>query len=247
MNHNVVVCLLPFTVLAIWHLGTLAISPLLLPSPLSVIMDGIRLLGTGEVVPDIAFTLYRTIAGFGLAAVIGVPLGVLMGYSETVYSALGFLVDFFRSVPATALFPIFLLIFGIGDGTKIGLAAWAAGLITVTYSMYGVHLGKKMRVQAAKTMNVKGFTLLKNVVFPEALPHIFAGMRIAASLCLVLVVVTEMFIGTAFGMGRRIIDAQLLYRLPEMYAAIIITGCLGYAINKCVAFVERKVVYWKGT
>ncbi len=244
MNHKTF--LLPLAVLVVWQLAAPAISPLLLPAPLAVILDLIRLLGTGEVVPDIAFTLYRTAAGFAIAAIIAVPLGVWMGYSETVYSSLEFLVDFFRSVPATALFPLFLLLFGIGDSAKVALAAWAAGLILITYSMYGVHLSKKTRVQAARTMNVKGFTLLKKVVFPEALPHIFGGVRIAASLCLVLVVVAEMFIGTAFGMGRRIIDAQFLYNLPEMYAAILITGCIGYMLNRGIVVVERKVVYWKG-
>jgi len=112
--------------------------------------------------------------------------------------------------------------------------------------MYGVHLGKELRIKAAKTMKVKGFTLFQKIVFPEALPQIFSGMRIAISLSLIIVVVTEMFIGTNFGLGRRIIDAQLVYRISEMYAVIIIAGILGYLINKGFIFGEKKIVHWRG-
>ena len=82
------------------------------------------------------------------------------------------------------------------------------------------------------------------IIFPEALPQIFSGMRIAVSLSLVIVIVTEMFIGTNFGLGVRIINAQLIYKIPEMYSVIFLTGLFGFLMNKTLVSVEKNVVHW---
>jgi len=247
-NKKIYYFIIPIIIVVIWFLAfnLKLISPLFLPSPQAVFLKIIQLLATTEILPDIASTLYRAFLGFIIACLIGIPLGLLMGYSDKIYSSFEFVVEFFRSIPATALFPLFLLFFGIGNQSKIAITAWAAGLVLIINSMYGVHLGKELRIKAAKTMKVKGFTLFQKIVFPEALPQIFSGMRIAISLSLIIVVVTEMFIGTNFGLGRRIIDAQLVYRISEMYAVIIIAGILGYLINKGFIFGEKKIVHWRG-
>src|SRR3989339_1722772 len=216
--------IVPLIILAVWvifsHLKI--ISPLFLPPPQAVFLELINLFVSGLILPDIFYTLYRAFLGFIIACLIGIPLGLLMGYSNKIYYSLEFIVEFFRSIPATALFPLFLLFFGIGDQSKIALTAWASGLVLIINSMYGVHLGKELRIKSAKTMRISGFNLFKKIIFPEALPQIFSGMRIAISLALVIVIVTEMFIGTNFGLGHRIIDAQLVYKISEMYAVILI-------------------------
>lgn len=240
--------IVPFIILVVWGIfsNLKIISPLFLPTPQSVFLAFISLFLSGEVLPDILFTVYRAFLGFIIACLIGIPIGLLMGYSDRIYYSLEFVVEFFRSIPATALFPLFLLFFGIGNQSKIALTAWAAGLVLVINSMYGVHLGKQLRIKSAKTMRMSGFTLFQKIIFPEALPQIFGGMRIAISLSLIIVVVTEMFIGTNFGLGRRIIDAQLVYRISEMYATILIAGILGFLINKCFILAEKRIVHWRG-
>jgi NitT/TauT family transport system permease protein len=217
-----------------------------LPHPLEVLTSLIDSFINGSILSDIWHTLYRVIIGFGIAAIVGVPLGLLMGYSSKIYNALEFTVEFFRGIPTTALFPLFLLVFGIGDEAKFAVTAWGAGLVILINSMYGVHLGKELRVRVAKTMKIRGFQLFSKVIFPEALPQIFSGFRVAISLSLVLVVVTEMFIGTNAGLGKRILDAQLVYQTADMYAAIIMTGAIGFILNKLMMFVENRVVHWKG-
>jgi len=182
----------PLAILFSWFIITSLnlISPLFLPTPLEVISETINLFVSGGILTDIVYTLYRAFFGFVIACLIGIPIGLLMGYYDRIYSSLEFVVEFFRSIPATALFPLFLLFFGIGDQSKIAITAWAASLVLIINSMYGVHLGKKLRIKAAKTMQIKGFNLFKKIIFPEALPQIFSGMRIAISLSLVIVVVT---------------------------------------------------------
>ena len=207
--------LVPLIILVVWAVfsNLKLVSPLFLPTPQTVFLEIINLFASGVILLDIFHTLYRAFLGFIIACLIGIPLGLLMGYSNRIYYSLEFIVEFFRSIPATALFPLFLLFFGIGDQSKIALTAWTAGLVLIINAMYGVHLGKELRIKSAKTMRMSGFNLFQKIIFPEALPQIFSGMRIAVSLALVIVIVTEMFIGTNFGLGHRIIDAQFVYRI----------------------------------
>jgi NitT/TauT family transport system permease protein len=247
-NKKIYYIIVPFIFLVIWFglTNLKLISPLLLPTPQAVGLKIIFLFSSGVIIPDIFFTFYRVLLGFIIACLIGVPLGLLMGYSNKIYYSLEFVVEFFRSIPATAFFPLFLLCFGIGDQSKIALITWAAGLVLIINSMYGVHFGKELRIKSAKTMGISGWQLFKNIIFPEALPQIFSGMRIAVSLSLVVGVVAEMFIGTSSGLGRRIIESQLVYKIPEMYATIFVLGILGFLINKGFIFLEKRVVYWEG-
>ncbi|MEI8061938.1 MAG: ABC transporter permease [bacterium] len=238
-------CVVPILIVILWQIVSYCklVSPLFLASPYEVVK---HLFQNGLMIIDLSYTLYRVLVGFTLAVAIGVPVGLLMGYSNKVYNSMEFVIEFFRGIPTTALFPLFLLIFGIGDGAKFAVTAWGAGLVILVNSMYGVHLGKELRIRVAKTMKISGFTLCRKVIFPEALPQIFNGLRVAISISLIIVIVTEMFIGTEIGLGKRIIDAQLVYQTADMYAAILMTGILGFMLNKIMMIFEKKVVHWKG-
>jgi NitT/TauT family transport system permease protein len=238
----------PISIIVIWYVLTQfkIISPIFLPKPQEVLISFWNAIIDKTLFIDSWQTLYRVFFGFLIAVIIGVPIGLLMGYFKRVYRLLEFFVEFFRAIPATALFPLFLLILGIGDKAKIGIAAWGAGLIIIINSMYGVHMAKELRIKAAKVMKTKGFDLFKKVIFPEALPQIFAGFRVALSITVMIVVVTEMFIGTNHGLGRRIMDAQYSYRIDDMYMSILVTGIMGFLLNKILRKIENKIVHWKG-
>ncbi len=234
---------------AIWHIATSLqlVNALFLPTPLETIQTlYIQLIQTQELWSDIFATLYRTIIAFILAAIAGITIGLVLGYSKLVHSSMGTAVDFARSIPATALFPLFLLFFGIGDEAKIAVGVWAASLIIMINTAYGVRYANKIRLMVAKAYKLPQLETFTKVILPEAAPHIAAGLRIALSLTLIVVIVTEMFIGTSMGLGHRIIDAQLVYRVPEMYAAIIIAGILGYLLNHLLQLAEKKVIHWSG-
>lgn len=212
-----------------------------LPSPLEVLLS-IK----PSIIIHVVYTLIRLLSAFILSLLIGIPIGLFMGWSRNVYKSLEFLVDFSRSIPASALFPLFILFFGIGDLAKIAAAAWASGFVIIINTMYGVFHARQMRLKMAKIMNVPLHILIIKILFPESLPSIMVGIRQAVSLSLVIIVITEMFIGTDYGLGQVIIDSQLVYRIPEMYSAIIITGLLGYILNKLFLIIERRVVHWVG-
>ena len=183
---------------------------------------------------------------FGIAVVIGVPLGVLLGSSEAAYRSVEFLIDFFRSTPSSALIPLFLLIFGITDINKIAIASFGAMLIVLFNSAYGVMNAKKTRVMAAQIMGVSKWHVFKDVMLMESLAQTFVGLRSAVSMALVIVIVAEMFIGSENGLGHRIIDAQQVFNVKEMYCSILVTGALGYLLNLLFLLGEKKLIHWSG-
>lgn len=235
-------------IIVLWYIvhSTELASALVLPSPADVLMTMGTLYADTSFWKDIVFTILRMIAGFAIGTVSGIAVGLAMGYSERIYDMLEFIVDFFRSIPATALFPLFMIAFGIEDGSKIALAAWTCGLVITVNTMSGVHSAKQLRIKAARTLHIHGFDLLRKIIFPEALPHIAAGSRIALSLSLIVIIVTEMFIGTDIGLGKRIAEMQQIYAVPEMYVSIITAGFIGYSMNRLAIAIERRLIHWHG-
>ena len=238
----------PVVLILIWgivaQLGL--IDKFFLPGPLTTLAQLWKLIITGSILPDLFATLERVLISFIIACVLGIPLGLWLGRSEKLYRSSEFVIDFFRSTPATALFPLFLLIFGITDKSKIAVAAFASMLIIVFNTAYGVMHAKKSRVLAAKIMGASKLQIFKWILFWESLPQTFIGLRSAVSLALVVIIVTEMFIGTNVGLGRKIIDSQITYEIPTMYAVILLTGIIGYLLNLLFLLAEKKFVHWSG-
>ncbi len=249
MKNKLRTCLLiPFLIAVFWTAGTSfgLINSFFLPPPVAVTRELIKMLTAGNLLVDTAWTLTRTTIGFAIACCIGIPLGLFMGYSQNVYDEFEFTINFFRNIPATALFPLFMIFFGIGEEAKIATAAWVATLTLVINSTAGVRSCKKLRLQAARIMKPNNWTLFSKVIIPETLPQIFIGARVAYSLAFIVVIVAEMSVGTNFGLGKRIIDSQLIYKTTELYATILITGLLGFTINQVFLFAERKIIFWQG-
>ena len=188
--------LLPFVgvavLLAVWSLTVWAriVDPVLLPSPVTTFRAMWIGMTSGKLGVDFLKTVERTIYSTAIAAVIAIPFGILLGSSEKVYRSVEFLIDFFRSTPASAMFPLFLVLFGVGDRTKISVAAFGAALV--------------------------------------------------------IVVVAEMFIGSTDGLGQSVFEAQQLFNMPDMYAAIFAAGALGYGLNLLFLTIERRFVHWSG-
>lgn len=218
----------------------------LLPSPGSTLAVTAGNLLHGGLLADIGQTLWRVLAAFALAAGIGAPLGLQVGGDERVYRSVEFLVDFFRSTPATALFPLAMLLFGLGDLAKIAIAAFAATLVILFSVAYGVMNARKTRQLAARSMGAPPWRVFLDVVLLETLPQTFVGLRTGVSLALVVVIVAEMFIGATDGLGHCIIDAQISYDLQDLYGSILVAGALGYGLNAAFLLVETRFVHWAG-
>jgi NitT/TauT family transport system permease protein len=222
------------------------IKPILLPPPAATLETLVSGLLGGPLLTDFLVTVKRTLQAFGIAAVVGVPLGVVLGSNEKAYRSVEFLVDFFRSTPSSALIPLFLMIFGTSDVNKVAIAAFGALLIVVFNSAYGVINARKQRVMAAKVMGATRWQTFRDVLVWESLQPSFVGLRSAVSMALVIVIVAEMFIGADSGLGNRIINSQQVLNVKSMYASILAAGALGYALNVLFLLAERRIVHWSG-
>jgi sulfonate transport system permease protein len=246
--HRLLPFLGPLALFVVWDLVVRAgwIKPILLPTPWATLGTLVTGLAGGPLLLDFGVTVLRTLQAFFIAAVVGVPLGVVLGSNEKAYRSVEFLIDFFRSTPSSALIPLFLLIFGVSDINKVAIAAFGALLIVVFNSAYGVMNARKQRVMAARVMGASRWQVFKDVLIWESLQPTFVGLRSAVSMALVIVIVAEMFIGSDNGLGHRIIDAQQVLNVKSMYAAILSAGALGYGLNVLFLVVERKIVHWSG-
>jgi ABC-type nitrate/sulfonate/bicarbonate transport system permease component len=229
-----------------WAAWVKLVDPVLLPPPTETFRAMWNGMTHGKLGGDFVKTVERTTLATLIAAAIAIPLGILLGSSEKVYRSVEFVIDFFRSTPASAMFPLFLVLFGVGDKTKISVAAFGAALVILFNVAYGVMNARKTRILAAKAMGASGLRVLTDVMLLESLPQTFVGLRNGVSLALVIVVVAEMFIGSTDGLGQRVFEAQQLFAMPDMYAAIFAAGALGYSLNLLFLMIERRFVHWAG-
>jgi ABC-type nitrate/sulfonate/bicarbonate transport system permease component len=242
-----VVGLLAVWSLAVWYR---LVDPVLLPSPTETFRAMWTGIAGGRLGIDFMITVERTSLATLIAAVIAIPLGIVLGSSQRLYRSVEFVIDFFRSTPASAMFPLFLVVFGVGDKTKISVAAFGAALVILFNVAYGVMNARKTRLLAAKVMGASRLRVLVDVMLLESLPQTFIGLRNGVSLALVIVIVAEMFIGSTDGLGQRVFESQQLFAMPDMYAAIFAAGALGYGLNLLFHLlfrrIERRFVHWTG-
>jgi NitT/TauT family transport system permease protein len=238
----------PAILLAVWWVAFAfgLVDKNLLPSPFATLADTWHNIVSGNLLQDFWFTFQRVAYAFLFATFAGVPIGIVLGVNERVYRSVEFIIDFFRSTPATAMFPLFLLLFGLGDFSKIAVAAFAGWLIVVFNVAYGVMNARRIRMLAAKSLGASPLRIFFDVVFFETLPQTFVGVRTGISIALVVIIVAEMFIGATDGLGHRIIDAQISYDLTDMYGSILVTGAMGYGLNVLFLALEKRLVHWSG-
>jgi len=238
----------PLALIALWAalVSSKAVSPVLLPGPGVTLEHLWKVTVSGTMAHDFLMTLSRTAQAFAIATVIGVPLGVALGASEPLYRSVEFLIDFFRSTPSSALIPLFMLFFGITDFNKVAISAFAAVLVVMFNSAYGVMNAKRTRIMAAQVMGASRWRTFRDVLLWESLSQTFVGLRSAVSLALVIVVVAEMFIGAEDGLGHRIINAQQVLNVKDMYASILAAGVLGYLLNILFLVLDKRVIHWAG-
>lgn len=238
----------PIIVLALWWIVTELnfVSPIMLPRLDDTLGRFFSLLVSTKAFPDLWATLYRTILGFGIASFFGIIAGLVVGKYARIYKTFEIVIDFFRSLPATAMFPLFLLIFGIGSASKIAIAFFISFWVVLLNSAYGVIHSSKTRTKVAKSLGATNWQIFKDITVMEALPQITVGLRTAISLSLIVVVVSEMFIGSSAGLGQRIYDSYLTYETVNLYAWLLIVGLVGYILNKFFVLFEKRTLHWVG-
>ncbi|MBB5959326.1 ABC-type nitrate/sulfonate/bicarbonate transport system permease component [Saccharothrix tamanrassetensis] len=203
-----------------------------------------RLFLTDTVFEHVFPSVGRLLAGWGIAALIGVSLGVALGRSATAMQFAGPLLTFLRSIPPPALVPVFLLVFNIG--TQMQLATIVFGVLwpILLNSVDGARSVDATKYETSAVFRIPKPQWVLGVVLPAAAPKIFAGLRVSLSLSLVLMVVSEL-VGTDNGIGSQLLVAQREFDFPDMWAGIVLLGVLGYALNTVLLAFERRALAWQ--
>ena len=202
-------------------------------------------LADGALSGEIATTLATYWQGLALAVAFGVPLGVALGSHRLVEDGASVVVEFLRPIPAVALLPVAIFWFGTGVPTVRFLVAYAAVWPILVHTVHGVRGVDRMLYDVAATSGVGGAARIVRVSLPAALPSIVTGIRISASLGLVVCVTAEYFVASQ-GVGEYLYEHGIAHRLPELYAAAALTGLLGLAIDWVLRLGARRAVFWVG-
>ncbi len=193
----------------------------------------------GDLVPS----LVRMLAGYAASVVIGVALGVLLGMSRVLRTAAEPVVEFLRALPAPALIPFSLLLFGAGDSSKIFVIVLGAVWPILLNSIDGVRGVDSQQLDMARAYHIPLAARVGRIILPAAAPRIFAGMRTSLAIAIILMVVSEM-VASSNGLGYFVLEQQRSFAIPEMWTGIILLGVLGYVLNWLFLKVERRVLAW---
>ena len=207
-----------------------------------ILREGYR--GT-TLVHNIIATLGRCLAGFGLAVLTGIPLGLLMGLQPRANAALGGLVQFLRPLPPLSYMILLILWFGTGDGSKVALLYLTALPIIISSAVSGVRSVPAIRIQAARTLGGGFWQVIFWVVLPSSLPALFTGLRIALAAAYSTVVASELLAAND-GLGWMVLSGSHFLRNDIVLLGIIILGLAGMAFSRSLMILEKRLVHWQG-
>jgi NitT/TauT family transport system permease protein len=232
--------------LALWELAPRLgwADPVFLPPFSQVAATFVDLLRDGTLPAQAGVSLARAGAGFAIALVVAVPLGLVIGSSPRVSAYLSPFFEVFRNTAALALLPVFILILGIGETSKVAIVTYACFFPLLLSSITGVRTVDPLLVRSARTLGIGRVAVFAKVVLPSAVPQVFTGIRMAATSSVLVLIAAEM-VGAKAGLGYFITSTQFNFQIPQMYAGILAISVVGVAVNAALVAAERRLSRWR--
>ena len=232
--------------LVIWELICQSgiVSSLFLPAPTAIISALLQMIADGEIGVSLAASLYRILAGFFIGSLVGLAVGLVTGTSALMDKIGTPIVNAIYPIPKIALLPLFILWLGIGELSKVTIIALGVFFPVAMNTYSGVKNVDTLLLKVAASFNASWWMTMKSVVLPNALPMIFAGLRLAAGTSLLLLVAAEM-IAAQVGIGALILHYGDLMITDRLMAGVIVLSLLGLVFNLLLQFLERKAIPWK--
>ena len=220
------------------------VDTFLLPPFSEVMIRWGQMFISGEMLLNFYVSILRVLAGFLIGIGIAIPLGVFMGWYKGFEETVDPLLQACRSSSAIAIYPLFLLVFGVGEQAKIAIISWGTIWPTLLSTITGVRQSDPLLIKSARSMGASGLTLLTKVIVPGAVPNIVNGIRLSAAHSLLVLVVAEM-IGAHAGLGYSIFYFEEHYAIREMYAMLLTIAVLGLIVNYILKYIEKRLTAWK--
>lgn len=204
-----------------------------------------NLLASGVLVEHIGISLQRAAIGFALGVVVAIPLGLLMGRYSLFEKVSDLLVQTLRNTSQFALLPVFILLLGIGEESKVAITFYSSVFFLLVNTISGVKSVDPLLIKAARSMGTSDFDLFRKVILPASIPSIVAGARLAVKSSLFAVIGAEMLAAKS-GLGFLIQNSQLMMETADMYAGILTLTVIGLTVNYLLVWFERWATAWKG-
>lgn len=214
------------------------------PSFSEVVKSWWNMFISGELLAHFQASIVRSIAGFGLAIAIAIPLGLLIGWYPIARDLLNPILELFRNTAALALLPVFMLLLGIGETSKIAIVLFACTWPILLNTIAAVRNVDPLLIKSARSMNISSVKLFYKVILPASVPTMFTGIRMAGTGAILVLIAAEM-VGAKEGLGYLITYSQYNFMIPEMYAGILTISILGLIINYTLLALERRLSRWK--
>lgn len=199
---------------------------------------------SGDLYAHFQASILRSLFGFGLAILVSIPLGLIIGWYPLASELLNPVLEVFRNTAALALLPVFILLLGIGETSKVSIVFFACTFPILLNTINAVRNVDPLLIKAAKSMALPSYRLFYKVILPASIPTIFTGIRMAGSSSILVLIAAEM-VGAKEGLGYLINYSQQNFQITQMYAGIITISLLGVAINYLLVSLERKFSSWK--
>lgn len=233
------------TFLALWEIvpriGVLDTT--FLPPVSEVLSTLAAMLASGELLIHIAASLQRSLGGLAIAVVLSVPLGLLIGWYARLDEVLSPLLEIFRNTAALALLPVFILILGLGEVSKVSMVVYACVWPILLNTISAVRHVDPLLIRSGRSMGLSSARLFRAVVLPASLPTIFTGVRLAGASSLLVLIAAEMA-GASAGLGFLVSVSQFNFQIPAMYAGIITLSLVGLIFNGLLQQLERRLTGW---
>lgn len=243
LRHVAALWVVPLGLLALWWFTSAGSESPFFP-PLRAIADAFarnwlfERAGSG-VLPS----LWRLLAGYGIALLAGVVLGVALGMSPLARRACEPVLEYLRALPAIVLLPLFIVVLGVGATTKIVMIAFGAVWPILLNTIEGVRATEPTLLDAVRGYRLGRWQRVRLILLPGATPYIFAGARTALAISFILMVTSEMIAATD-GIGYFVLQSQATFAVADMWSGIILLGILGYLFNGVFLFVQRRALRW---
>ncbi len=237
--------ILPIAIIIVWYIitdGLHLVKPFILPSPVGVLNSAINILQSGKLVKNTVDTLFKVFSGLILASVVAIPLGIIMGWYQTLEDLASFIISVLRPIPPVAWIPFSILWFGYGTVPAIFIIFMGCVFPILVYTLDGVKRTDKVLIESAQTLGATDGHILKKVILPSTVPYIVSGLKVGVGIALMCTISAEM-IGSSSGLGYMILTASNLFDTGTTVVGMLVIGLIGLAFDYVFGRIQKRI-FW---
>ena len=237
--------ILPITIIIIWYIitdGLHLVKPFVLPSPIDVLNSAINILSSGKLIKNTIDTLFKVFSGLLLASVVAIPLGIILGWYQTLEDLASFVISVLRPIPPVAWIPFSILWFGIGTVPAVFIIFMGCVFPILVYTMDGVKRTDDVLIESAQTLGASDWEVLKRVIWPSTIPYIASGLKVGVGIALMCTISAEM-IGSSSGLGYMILTATNLFDTGTTVVGMLVIGLIGLILDYIFGRIQKRI-FW---